>query len=259
MKHQSRALALILALTLLPFALFSCAPQPQPIEGDEAIRAILEGSVPETDQYAMMRTPVWGEDVTGDLCVIRVDGGNRRATAASPAGLERTAILIGTDLYLYAKTPAEEEGGTPNEERFSLSLGDEDAALLAEMYGALPTPDTLAHMIFAGDVRAYRMPDGKYQIISENPDNLVLTEHTGYSFTHDDARELFFVTDTQGRLVYLRITGTAMKPGTLTDLPLYLEFAFNYDAQALAAPEDAAAFIPATWEEAEPLLPHWYW
>lgn len=234
---------LALALLLVCGALFSCAQQPEPIVGEENIRAVIAASIPETDHYAILMTPVWGEDVQGETRILRVDGNNYRETVATPAGNTAILTLVGTDFYLYVKTPATEEGGTAIEKRLHASLTPEEVKEVAYYDNVLSDlSEMLAEVILSGDVRAYRLPDGKYQIISENADNHLLTSMTDCSFSSEENSELLFVTDAKGRLAYVRITGTAMNPETFEDTPLFYEIALSFDALTLTPPEDAAIY-----------------
>lgn len=255
MKTNIRRLSLLLALCLSLLSLFACAAQPVPIEGEGAIRAAIADSLPRTDNFAILCSPVWGEDTTGNTYLVRVDGGSCRVSATRLDGSESVMTLVGSTLYLYEKLPPLTEGGEPIERRLSLSLSDEEAAALAADYTDCPLLGaSLADLVLSGVARAYQMPDGKYQFISENPDAIALSEHTGALFSSNTPRELFAVTNVDGSLVYLRVTGDATRNGPEA-LALYLEYAVSYERETVTAPEDAADYTPATPEEVLPFLP----
>lgn len=258
MKKTTRAAAALIALCLCALSLFACAPQPTPIEGADAIRTAILESLPTQENLAILFTPVWGDDTTGDTYLVRKGDDACRVTVARKDGGSCVLTLVDRTLYLSSKTPAAAEGEEPTERRLSLSLSDEEAAALVADYTTMPfLAPSLADLILSGTERAYRLPDGKRQFISENPDVTLLSEHTGALFYGEAPRELFAVTDATGRLVYLRVTGEATRT-TPETVPLYLEYAVSYESVSLSAPEDADAYVPATREEILPLLPVWY-
>ena len=233
--------ALMLSLVLLCLSLFACAPQPVPIEGVDAIRAVVLDCIPKTDNLACLSTPVWGQAVTGDTFLVRRDGENLRYTAATQDGRERTLTIVGDTAYLYEKTPATEEGALPVETGATRTLSPDELAAARALYTATPlSADGLCALLLSGEESAFRMPDGKTQLLSKNPSAALLSEHTGYTFSAD-ACDLFGVLDTQGRLVYLRVTGRATAPDG-AESALYLEYALSYESLTVTPPEGAAGY-----------------
>ena len=128
MKKTTRAAAALIALCLCALSLFACAPQPVPIEGADAIRTAILESLPTQENLALLFTPVWGDDTTGDTYLVRKGGDACRVTVTRKDGSSCVLTLVDRTLYLSSKTPAAAEGEEPTERRLSLSLSDEEAA-----------------------------------------------------------------------------------------------------------------------------------
>lgn len=239
---------LALALLLVFCTLFSCAQKPKPIEGEENIRAVIVGALPETDNMACLHTAVWGEDATGITCVTRADGESRRYTLSMPDGRESVYTIVNGTVYLCEKIPSE-EGGTPTERKCRRALAEYEKSLVPLAYSTRPlSADFLADVFLSGEESAFLMPDGNTQLLSKNPDAALFASQTGYVFA-SDKWEAFGILDKSGRLTYLRLSGTAYD-STNTETALFLEYVFSYEGQTLTPPKDAD-----TYEKGEFSLP----